>query len=222
MPSSRPIIYVLAGVNGSGKSSVGGAIIRQNSANYFNPDEAARKIHEANPGMSLFDANSIAWQEGKRLLELAIAKHLDYAFETTLGGETITRLLEKATTAGLSVWVWYVGLDSPQHCIERVKARVADGGHDIPEEKILARYIQSPLNLIRLLPKLSRLLLFDNSKEGNPRKGKPPQPKLILEFKAGLIVKTCDLSSAPDWTKPILAAALKLNQMNQKKPKPRR
>lgn len=216
-----PVIYVLAGVNGSGKTSVGGAIIRQNSADYFNPDEAAKKILKANSGISMPEANGLAWQEGKRLLERAIAERLDYAFETTLGGKTITGLLEKAISAGLSVWVWYVGLDTIDHCIDRVKARVASGGHDIPEEKIRARYVQSPLNLIRLLPKLSRLLVFDNSKEGNPRRGKLPQPELILEMKAGRIVKTCDLSTAPEWAKPILAAALKLSR-GKRKPKPQR
>lgn len=216
MRPSSPILYVLAGVNGSGKSSVGGAIIRKNSANYFNPDEAATKILKANPGLSSTEANAIAWQEGKRLLERAIVEHLDYSFETTLGGQTITELLEKAISAGLFVWVWYVGLDSIEHCIDRVRSRVAAGGHNIPVEKIRARYIQSPLNLIRLLPKLSRLLLYDNSAEGNPRQGKLPHPKLILELKAGRILKTCDLATAPEWAKPILAAALKLSRPNQK------
>jgi predicted ABC-type ATPase len=44
-----PVIYVLAGVNGAGKSSIGGAAIRENGAEYFNPDEAARRIADANP-----------------------------------------------------------------------------------------------------------------------------------------------------------------------------
>ncbi len=216
MPVSSPIIYVLAGVNGSGKSSVGGAVIRKNSADYFNPDEAAKKIQKANPGLSLSEANGIAWEEGKRLLERAIAERLDYAFETTLGGQTMTELLEKAIAAGLSVWVWYVGLDSPERCIDRVKARVAAGGHDIPEDKIRARYVQSPLNLIRLLPKLSRLLVYDNSAEGNPRQGKHPRLKLILDLKACRLRKTCDLSTAPQWAKPILLAALKCSRPIQK------
>lgn len=218
MPGS--VIYVLAGVNGSGKSSVGGAIIRESSADYFNPDEAARAIQKANPDISISDANGIAWQEGKHLLERAIAEGLDYAFETTLGGKTITALLEKAISSGSEVWVWYVGLDSIEHCIDRVKARVIAGGHDIPEAKIRARFVQSPLNLIRLLPKLSRLRVFDNSRESDPRRQKLPQPKLILEMNAGRIVKTCNLSTAPEWAKPILAAALKLSRANQK-PKPR-
>jgi len=200
----------LAGVNGTGKSSVGGAMFREKGANHFNPDEAARKLMEANPGISSIAANSAAWQQGKNCLEQAIAERIDYAFETTLGGETITELLEKAIFAGIEVWVWYVGLSSQELCIARVKARVAAGGHPIPEAKIRERYIKSPLNLIRLSPNLSKLVVFDNSAEGDPRKGKRPQPQLILGMEHGHVVSVCDLPCAPEWAKPILAVALKL------------
>lgn len=185
-------------------------MFREKGANYFNPDEAARKLLEANPGISAFTANSAAWQQGRTFLEQAIAEQIDYAFETTLGGETITDLLEKAISVGMEVWVWYVGLSNPDLCIARVKARVVAGGHPIPEAKIRERYIKSPLNLIRLLPNLSKLVVFDNSVEGDPHKGKRPQPQLILEMEHGHLVRVCDLPCAPEWAKPILAIALKL------------
>jgi predicted ABC-type ATPase len=101
-------IYVLAGTNGAGKSSIGGAMIRAAGADYFNPDEAARQIHDANPGASITEANSVAWLEGKRLLERAIAEGGNLAFETTLGGATITKLLARAIDAGIDVHIWYV------------------------------------------------------------------------------------------------------------------
>jgi len=205
-----PVIFVLSGVNGSGKSSVGGAMVRKSGAKYFNPDEAAYNIMEANPGCLPSAANIAAWLEGKRLLEQAIAERLDYTFETTLGGETITELLEYAAVAGINVWVWYVGLDSPERCVARVKERVATGGHDIPEEKIRERYIKSPLNLIRLLPHLSKLVVFDNTEEGDPQAGKTPQPRLLLKMEFGQVIETWDLKGAPDWAKPILITALKL------------
>lgn len=208
---NTPAIYVLAGVNGAGKSSVGGAMIRAQGADYFNPDEAASSIALANPGISPDVANVAAWQEGKRLLEEAVANRRCYAFETTLGGETITALLEKAADAGFDVWVWYVGLDTPERCIARVRARVAAGGHPIPEAKIRERFVKSPLNLIRLLPKLAKLLLFDNTTEGNPCAGKRPRPKLLLDMEYGNIIRTCNLRRVPDWAKPILAVALRLS-----------
>ena len=184
-------------------------MIRKNGANYFNPDEAALQILKANPAISTTDANIAAWLEGKRLLERAISERLNYAFETTLGGETITDLLQEALSAGIEVWVWYVGLRSSDLCIARVKARAASGGHSIPEAKVRERYIKSPLNLIRLLPRLTKLLVFDNSVERNPNIGMCPQPKLILEMEVGHVAKICELPCAPEWAKPILATALK-------------
>lgn len=203
-----PRIYVLAGTNGAGKSSIGGAIFRQKGADYFNPDEAARKILSANPFLSQEEANSTAWSEGKRLLERAIDERQDFAFETTLGGRTISALLLKALAAGIEVRVWYVGLENLELHIARVRARVKRGGHDIPEAKIRERYVRSRWNLIEILPKLTELLVYDNSEEGNPQAGSTPKPRMILHSKSGKIVAICEAKSAPNWAKPILMAAL--------------
>jgi predicted ABC-type ATPase len=149
-PPETPYIYVLAGVNGAGKSSIGGAAFRAFGADYYNPDEAARALMGANPGLSQSDANSAAWHQGKRLVEQAMARRLDFAFETTLGANTIPRLLAEAASQGIEVNVWYAGLSSPELHIERVRARVRKGGHDIPETDIRRRYQYSRLNLIHL------------------------------------------------------------------------
>ncbi|MGH8587543.1 MAG: zeta toxin family protein [Gammaproteobacteria bacterium] len=161
-PPEIPHIYVLAGVNGAGKSSIGGTAFRAFGADYYNPDEAARALMGANPGLSQSDANSAAWHQGKRLLEQAMARRLDFAFETTLGANTIPRLLGEAASQGIEVHVWYAGLSSPELHIERVRARVRKGGHDIPEADIRRRYQYSRLNLIHLLPKLTALRVYDN------------------------------------------------------------
>jgi predicted ABC-type ATPase len=176
---------------------------------YFNPDEAARRILAANPGISQTRANGAAWHEGKRLLERAIAERLDFVFETTLGGRTITGLLERAASLGIGVRMWYVGLSSPEHHIARVRARVAKGGHDIPESRIRERYHASRLNLIRLLPSLSELWVYDNSEEADPDAGMAPEPKLVVHIRRGAIVGPRDLSRTPDWAKAIVAAAMK-------------
>lgn len=205
-----PRIYVLAGTNGAGKSSIVGAMFLEAGVEYFNPDEASKRILSANPGLSTAEANSAAWHEGRRLLERAISQKLDFAFETTLGGNTITALLQKALSEGMEVRIWYVGLLSPELHITRVHARVKHGGHDIPEEKIRERYTQSRLNLIQLLPKLTELFVYDNSEEADLNAGEPPKPRLILHLIQGGIVKTCELSRVPEWAKPILAEASKL------------
>jgi predicted ABC-type ATPase len=207
----RKSIYVIAGVNGAGKSSVAGETFRQTGADYFNPDEAARLLMTANPTLTQTEANSAAWHEGVRLLERAIDERLDFAFETTLGANTIPRLLRKAASAGLKIYVWYVGLESPELHIARVQSRVARGGHHISEADIRRRYERSRLNLIDLLPVLRALRIFDNSAEGDPAAGQTPKPMLVLSMERGKILGPKDLAHTPAWAKPIVAAALKLN-----------
>ena len=76
-----PRIYVLAGVNGSGKSSIAGAAFREMGGDYYNPDEVARQLREARPGLSQADANAAAWQRGFEYLNEAIERQFDFAFE---------------------------------------------------------------------------------------------------------------------------------------------
>jgi predicted ABC-type ATPase len=203
-------LYVLAGTNGAGKSSIAGAMLRAAGGEHFDPDEVARMLRARSPGLSQTEANAAAWQVGKRLLERAIAERGQFAFETTLGGRTIAGLLERAAAAGLEVRVWYVGLASPELHVARVRARVARGGHDIPEARIRARYDASRLNLVRLLPRLTELRVYDNSLEADPHTGVPPEPRLVLHVARARIVRAAPPGQTPDWAKPIVAAALKL------------
>jgi hypothetical protein len=69
------------------------------------------------------------------------------------------------------------------------------------------------LNLIRLLPNLTELLVYDNTEEGDPQMGKAPEPKLLLHVKRAKIVDSCDLALTPQWAKPVLAAAFKLPKL---------
>jgi predicted ABC-type ATPase len=207
---------VLAGCNGAGKSSIGGAAFRSAGADYFNPDEAARSILAANASgasISQEKANGAAWAEGKRLLDRAIRERRDFAFETTLGGNTIAELLLAACEAGIKVHIWFAGLATCGMHIQRVKQRVAKGGHDIPEAKIRERFDRGRENLIGLLPYITSLRLFDNSTPADPARGDPPQPRLLVEMFKGRITVPHDLRTlleqTPDWAKPVAAAALK-------------
>lgn len=206
---SPPSIYVLAGTNGAGKSSIAGAAFRRRGADYYNPDDAARRILAANRGLGLSDANSAAWFQGKRLLERAIEERLQFAFETTLGGNTIPRLLERALDAGIQLHVWYVGLNSAELHIARVRERVVRGGHDIPEAKIRERFDSSRINLIRLLSRLTELRVYDNSEDANPALGVPPRPRLILHVREGVVLESCGLEDVPGWAKPVVMAAFR-------------
>jgi predicted ABC-type ATPase len=210
--SEKPVIHVLAGVNGAGKSSIGESEFRSEGSSVFNPDTIAQQIRDLHhPDISLPLANAHAWQIGKSLLEQAIAGGQDYRFETTLGGRTIAQLLERAARSGHRVHVWFCGLESADLHLRRVAARVAHGGHDIPAEKIRERWTRSRENLIRLLPCIDHLRVYDNSAEADPAEGHRPKPVLLLEMQRGQITAPADLSGAPDWARPIIAAAIHLH-----------
>jgi tetratricopeptide (TPR) repeat protein len=157
----------------------------------------------------------LAWNEGRRLLGRAIDERLDFALETTLGASTIPALLAKAAAQGAEIWLSYVGLDSPERHLARVKARVAAGGHDIPEADIRRRWDASRANLVALMPRLARLRVYDNSAEADPGRGLTPAPRLLLHCVERKIVAPTKLRSlladTPQWAKPIVAAALDLH-----------
>lgn len=206
----KPKLFVLAGVNGAGKSSVGGDLLRRAGKAWFNPDDYARDLLAAS-GCSPTEANAEAWQEGMRRLEIALAGKHSHAFETTLGGNSVPAKLREAA-ATHEVLMWFCGLDSPEHHIARVRQRVSRGGHAIPEAKIRERYIASIANLIALLPLLARLQVYDNSIDAVP--GQPmPNPRLLLQMECGRIVwprNVQGLRNMPDWAKPIMEAALSM------------
>lgn len=203
----RPVLLVLAGVNGAGKSSIGGNImLRRAGLTWFNPDTYTRILVQG--GMSAGEANACAWQHGVNLIDQAVGAGLSHAFETTLGGSTMTQKIAAAARTH-DVLVWFCGLASPEKHIARVAARVVAGGHDIPEAKIRERWVRAPLNLIDLMPKLSELRVFDNSTDAMP--GAPvSNPMLVLHAQDGAVSfprSLEDLERTPDWAKPIVKAA---------------
>jgi len=201
------VVRVIAGVNGAGKSSVAGRFMRLAGHDYFNPDEAARQLVEETK-CSLEEANARAWTRGKERLEAAIRTRTDFTFETTLGANTIPRLLKGASEAGIEVFVTFVGLASPEHHLARVRARVAAGGHDIPEDKIRERWEGSRRNIIELMPHLTELRVFDNTAERDPATGAIPAPLEILHVRHGKIEYA--MSDPPAWAKPIVDRARQL------------
>jgi len=200
-------ITVLAGVNGSGKSTLMGAMLQKKGVSYFNPDVFTRQLMKVDASLGLETANSAAWNVGRMQLENAFKKKTSYNLETTLGANTIPNLLKQAAQKGLEVVVWYCGLTNPELNLRRVAQRVAKGGHDIPEEKIRARWISSRENLIRLLPFLTEVKVFDNSAEATvqPSGGRAPSPILLLHVSGHKIVQCAP--KPPAWAKPIIAAA---------------
>ncbi len=210
MPAKpRPTLTILAGVNGAGKSSVGGRALRECGAEYFNPDEHARRLRDKQPTLTQEKANALAWAYGKAKLEEAVATGADYTFESTLGGKTITNLLIQAAQRSHQIDIWFVGLASVELHLKRVAQRVAAGGHPIPEADIRRRWIRSRENIIRLIPFVTTLRIFDNSSEIPV--GGSPEPILLLSIEEGELAYPGpdQLHATPAWAKPIVAAAYK-------------
>ncbi len=207
---ARPVLFVLAGVNGAGKSSIGGDIVlRGHGLGWFNPDQFARPLIKA--GWPVSQANATAWKHGERLLLAAIKDRKNHAFETTLGGRTMPKLILEATKTH-DVLMWFCGLSSPEKHIARVKGRVAAGGHDIPEAKIRERCVTALTNLIDLMPQLAQLRIYDNSIDA--AKGQPiPDPVPVAEMALGRLVWPAPddagaLARTPHWAKPLLLAGM--------------
>jgi len=207
----RPVLYVLAGVNGAGKSYIGGYLLTQAGLAWYNPDDFARAL-VTNYGVSQEKANIEAWQEGVRRLRQAMAARRSFAFETTLGGHSITQYLLQACKTH-DVMVWYCGLRDPQLHLDRIKLRVRNGGHDIPEAKVRQRWVSSLRNLIVLMPSLAYLRVYDNSTQF--AKGQAiGEPKLLLEMRAAQRIHPAaliEVVDAPAWVKPALEAAFELD-----------
>ena len=198
------MITVLAGVNGAGKSSIGGAALHARGLDWYNPDEFVRGMRMQFPDLPLDEINSLVWHEGLARLRAAIKDGNHFAFETTLGGNTITKTLLQATASGVPVNIWHCGLASAELHIERVQTRVARGGHDIPEYLIRSRYKTSMQNLCVLAAFVQRLAVYDNSKLLD-RDGRP-NIRLLLDFQDGNIIQLD--RDMPTWAKPVASVCL--------------
>ena len=204
--AERGRILVAAGTNGAGKSSIIGEFLRRTGGAYYNPDERTRELIAA--GIDPAEANARSWADGYGRLRYAIDHGESFSFETTLGGRSICRELHRAAAESLEVWIFYVGLASPELHIERVRARVARGGHDVPEAKIRERYMRSLANLVSLIGVAASVQIFDNSEETPDGR---PRARRILKMKDSRIVEPAVdelLLSTPGWAKPVVAAAL--------------
>ena len=145
---SCPVLYVLAVVNGAGKSSVLGQVLRLDAMTWFDPDDFAAEW-AARSGCTLAEAQGVAWDESLRRLDDAIAHGRDHAFETTLGGHTIAGRLAAAARSSHDVLMMYCGLSTPEQHFARVQLRVASGGHAVPDAAVraLAQRMQQPRGL---------------------------------------------------------------------------
>ena len=133
-----PNLYIISGCNGAGKTTASYSLLPEmlNCSEFVNSDEFAKGLSPFNPEKASIQASRYMLLKIRYLLK----KNKDFAIETTLATRTLLKTAKMAQQAGYSVTLLYFWLNSPELAIERVKARVESGGHNIPVETIIRRY----------------------------------------------------------------------------------
>ncbi|AIQ72984.1 MULTISPECIES: zeta toxin family protein [Paenibacillus] len=161
MSEPSAMMYVFAGNNGSGKSTIRNLIVdRLGISVNIDPDALARRIDPDDPNRRKISAG----KEAIRLARNCIDNRRDFTIETTLAGGNVIRLMQSAKESGFETTMFFVGLGDYQLNIERVALRVRNGGHDIPTEDIIRRHTTSIQNLLSNLYLIDHLIVIDNSK----------------------------------------------------------
>jgi len=154
-------LYIICGCNGAGKTTASFTVLPEvlDCREFVNADEIAR-------GISPFKPESVAIQAGKIMLnriDNLIDQRVDFAIETTLTTKSYLNTIATAKNFGYRVTLLFFWLSSVDLAIERVKERVAEGGHNIPEEVIRRRYVKGIANVGKFSSVSDYWLIIDSS-----------------------------------------------------------
>ena len=136
---NKKTLYIIAGANGSGKSTLAETILEKCNLKFLNADDIAREISPDAIDKVPITAGKIYF---KRLNEY-FNKNISFAVESTLSGNNIFRIISRAKQQNYKIILIYTFLKNCSICIERVKNRVKNGGHNVPEKDIIRRYYKS-------------------------------------------------------------------------------
>lgn len=193
----QPVLIVIAGPNGSGKTSVTSKILHHEwleDSEYINPDNVARDMFGDwnNKDAVLKAANYCNdWRER------CLAEGKSHIFETVMSAVDKVDYILRAKQAGFFIRLFFVSTESPTINAKRVAQRVLDGGHDVPIPKIISRYDKSIANCIALVPYVDRLYIYDNSIEN-------AEARLLFRLSNGELVKRY-VDKLPNWASTILS-----------------
>lgn len=160
MLDRRPVLCVVAGPNGSGKTSATIQLLSNEwaaDALYINPDNIAQETFgDWNSPTAILKAAQVATEERYRCL----AEKKDFVFETVLSSEEKLQFLKKAHESGFFIRLFFVCTNSPEINVMRITKRVLDGGHEVPITKIISRYYKSILNASKAICFVDRAYVY--------------------------------------------------------------
>ena len=183
----RPIIVVLAGPNGAGKTTFYEAHLKASGLRFLNADVLAGEL-----GIDAYQAAEVA----AKLRQEFVSQGESFIFETVFSdpaGDKLT-FLKQAAQQGYTVVVCFIGVADSDCSEERVAMRVSQGGHDVPTDKLNARFPRTMANLKRATRELPCVLAFDNDDLRTPF-------RLAATFQNGR--RTFLAKSIPSWLEPI-------------------
>jgi predicted ABC-type ATPase len=183
----RPILLVLAGPNGAGKSTFYDAHFSSLALPFVNADELAMDLE--------LDAYT-ATEAADRIRRELFARRESFVFETVFSDPVGAKLefMKEAERSGYTVVLFFIGIDNAETSEDRVAMRVAQGGHDVPKDKLRSRYPRITANLERALVQLSNVRAYDNSDLRSPNR-----PVAVIN--EGVLTVYPPI---PKWLKPLL------------------
>lgn len=158
-----PKLYIISGCNGSGKTTASYTLLPDllNCKQFVNSDEFAKYFSPFDPSAASITASRYMLMKINYLL----GRYEDFSIETTLATRSLVKIIQQAQSVGYEVTIMYFWLNSPELAVQRVRDRVASGGHNIPEAVIRRRYVMGLQYFFNTyMPICDRWVLADNSK----------------------------------------------------------
>ena len=192
----RPTLCVVAGPNGSGKTTTTTQLLANEWAAdslYINPDNIAKDTFgDWNSPEAVLKAAKLATEKRYECLERGV----DFVFETVFSSPEKLEFLRKAKDAGYFIRFFFVCTSDPAINTQRIYQRYLDGGHEVPISKIISRYYRSLENAAKAVRFVDRAYIYDNSVEN-------ALPQLLLRTTDGTIVRQY-IDSLPQWTEGLI------------------